>query len=159
MRISKNDTRNRWQTALNSTSGKYDLPKDRAYIVLHAKVRIPKHLQKIPLSGKSLWGNISGISKVTSVELDFHISNGDVESVSPYFMVTAKHNRKWEIYTDQTFEKNLSKVLSEVFKAHIVVSFTEQGMQENYRASLETPSGATPGNLVLMNYVLCKNNF
>ena len=47
-------------------------------------------------------------------------------------MVNVEHDAPWEIYTDNGFEREISKALG------FEVSFTEQGMQDNFRASMET---------------------
>jgi hypothetical protein len=47
-------------------------------------------------------------------------------------MVNVEHDADWTIYTDSGFENAISKTLN------MDVSFTEQGMQEEGLASMET---------------------
>ena len=47
-------------------------------------------------------------------------------------MVNVEHDATWDIYTDSGFEAAISAALG------FDVTFTEQGMQDNFRASMET---------------------
>jgi len=49
-----------------------------------------------------------------------------------YTMVNVEHDATWQIYTDSGFENAISKTLN------MDVSFTEQGMQDDNYASVET---------------------
>jgi hypothetical protein len=46
-------------------------------------------------------------------------------------MIYVKHNSTWDIYTDKGFEAAISAALG------YDIQFTEQGMQEDYYASME----------------------
>ena len=79
----------------------------------------------IECDGTSIWSNTAGVV-VHVTEINAHkYANG-------YTVVYALHNAGWEIYTDKGFEQGISKLLG------YNVSFTEQGMQEDEVASLET---------------------
>ena len=78
-------------------------------------------------AGDSIWGNtakkrvkVSGISVVTNAY------DGEL-----FMQVNVEHDTTWEIYTDSGFEKEISEALG------FAVRFTEQGMQDDYLASME----------------------
>ena len=78
-------------------------------------------------AGDSIWGDtakrrvkVSGISVVTNAYED-----------ELYMQVNVEHNSTWDIYTDSGFEQEISEALG------FAVSFTEQGMQDDYLASME----------------------
>lgn len=81
----------------------------------------------VDCAGDSIWSDtkgrrvhVSGITLVTQAydhELDVQIS--------------VDHNDTWDIYTDSGFEAAISQALG------MNVGFTEQGMQDDYCASLE----------------------
>ena len=54
------------------------------------------------------------------------------EYMRDYKHITVIHDAEWEIYTDRGFERAISEALG------YEVQFTEQGMQERGRASMET---------------------
>ena len=69
--------------------------------------------------------------EVTNIQVYTHADddgNDDNSNVD----VNVTHNTTWDIYTDSGFEKAISNVLG------MDVGFTEQGMQEDERASMET---------------------
>ena len=110
------------------------------YRVLKVKsIKVPKNMQEIELTRNIIWGNPSRIrrSTVTEFSIENHIDNGDIDQ--PYVLIYAKHNLPWQIYTDSGFEKNFSKMASKLLKIpNLEISFTEQGMQQDRVASLET---------------------
>lgn len=111
------------------------------YLVIKRDITIPKNLQNIKCDGSSIWSNTKNkVAKVTSVEVDFHIYNSDINSDEYYIQVYANHNLSWPIYTDKGFEKGLSEILSKVLGFKVKVFFTEQGMQRDGVASLENAS-------------------
>ena len=124
------------------------------YDIISCTVKVPKKLQKVACDGSSIWSNTGDkVSTVTEIELQFHISNGDFETDSYYLQVYAKHNLNWEIYTDEGFERGISKILTELLGFKVKVGFTEQGMQNSKRASLEN-SCRDKGSWELANYIM-----
>jgi hypothetical protein len=67
--------------------------------------------------------NVTGIQVYTHMEDDGTDSNVDVN---------VAHNAAWNIYTDSGFESAISNLLG------FDVQFTEQGMQDDGYASMET---------------------
>jgi hypothetical protein len=148
--IDKKDIKERWNRALDHEC------KSNSYPILRASLKVPKKLQNIKLQHNSLWGNPDKeYAKVTEVDAEFHIGNGDISRLEVYIQLFAHHNLPWEIYTDSGFEKNLSKVLSEIFKSKIKIVFTEQGMQEDKIASIENADNG----LFLADWILSKNGY
>ena len=85
----------------------------------------------VQLAGDSIWGyagpntvKVDSITVIESVYAD--------EPADTYTLVNVAHNTTWDIYTDSAFENAISKLLG------YAVCFTEQGMQENNYASLES---------------------
>jgi len=74
--------------------------------------------------GSSIWGDTSG--------KDVRVTNIVVFEEDDYKAVYVTHDSGWEIYTDRGFEREISDALG------INVCFTEQGMQEDKCASMET---------------------
>jgi hypothetical protein len=82
---------------------------------------------KVTTAGDGLWGceagrviNVSGITIINNIyEQEF------------YTMVNVAHDSTWDIYTDSAFEEAISNAVG------FVVTFTEQGMQEDELASME----------------------
>ena len=84
-------------------------------------------------NGSSIWG-YDGDLKVAVSAISVHnetYEDGD-ESVMVYVEHTANGTGDWRIYTDDGFEDSISKALG------FDVTFTEQGMQDDGVASLET---------------------
>lgn len=79
----------------------------------------------VQCNGTSLWGHTAG-RKVRVTHIDV-ITDTDFNCT----MVNVTHDSTWDIYTDKAFEAAISKLLG------YTVSFTEQGMQDNARASME----------------------
>ena len=78
----------------------------------------------VTLAGDSIWG-YKGPQTVT-------VSDIAVLEYEDYKMIEVAHDTTWEIYTDSGFEAAISKALG------YEVQFTEQGMQQNGMASMET---------------------
>lgn len=79
----------------------------------------------VTCNGTSLWGHTAGRKvRVTGATA---IKNADTGFVH----VSVEHNSEWDIYTDVAFEQAISAALG--FEVH----FTEQGMQDDYCASME----------------------
>lgn len=80
------------------------------------------------LAGNSVWDyNYSKLGMEVAVKQITVFEEDD-----SYKEVYVTHNSGWQIYTDNGFEHSISKLLG--FK----VMFTEQGMQEDGYASMET---------------------
>jgi hypothetical protein len=76
-------------------------------------------------NGTSIWANTAGRSlRVTAIAVH--------EYEGGYKMVNVTHDGTWDIYTDEGFEAAITAALG------YAVSFTEQGMQEDGFASMET---------------------
>ena len=84
----------------------------------------------VKLANDSIWDydgkdtvNVTGIQVYTHFDDDGNDSNVDVN---------VTHDAAWNIYTDSGFENAISKLLK------MDVQFTEQGMQDDGYASMET---------------------
>ena len=84
-------------------------------------------------NGSSIWGYDGdlrvAVSAIDIFEEDY--GDGDISTMI-YVEHNANGNGDWRIYTDDGFEDSISKVLG------FDVTFTEQGMQDDGVASLET---------------------
>jgi len=80
----------------------------------------------VRLAGDSLW-NYEGADTVRVYGIGIWLSED-----SKYAEVAVGHDADWRIYTDTGFERAISEALG--FEVH----FTEQGMQQDYGASMET---------------------
>ena len=83
--------------------------------------------------GSSIWG-YDGDLKVAVSAIDIFeedYGDGDISTMI-YVAHNANGNGDWRIYTDRGFEESLSKALG------FDVTFTEQGMQDDGVASMET---------------------
>ena len=92
----------------------------------------------VQLAGDSIW-EYEGPSTVTvtGIEVSRYTAEdvaewADFAEVGDIQHVTVEHDASWRIYTDTGFEAAISRALGEE------VAFTEQGMQEDGCASLET---------------------
>ena len=85
----------------------------------------------VQLAGDSIWG-YTGPSTVDVTGVQVIETTYAHEPAETYTLVNVTHNTTWDIYTDSAFENAISKLLG------YAVCFTEQGMQENNYASLET---------------------
>ena len=82
----------------------------------------------ISLRGDSIWdedGKNPESVNVTEVSIDKDMDEDD------YAHVSVSHDGPWTVYTDSGFEAEISKIVG------FDVQFTEQGMQEEGKASLE----------------------
>ena len=90
----------------------------------------------VELAGDSIW-DYDGPMTVTVSAIGIDYINEDYEPVEAgtpgarVGHVAVAHDTTWEIYTDSGFEKAISEKLG------FEVSFTEQGMQDNFMASME----------------------
>lgn len=94
-------------------------------------------VQIVACNGTSIWRDTHG-KKVTVSSIDLGFWN-DKLNPNPEFngYIYVNHRSWWEIYTDTGFEQGISKLVSKAFGKKIQISFTEQGMQEQHRASME----------------------
>jgi hypothetical protein len=82
----------------------------------------------VTTAGDGLWGCEAGRQiKVTGISVVHNVYDGEV-----YTQVNVEHDSTWEIYTDTGFETAISEAVG------FTVRFTEQGMQEDECASMET---------------------
>jgi hypothetical protein len=79
-------------------------------------------------AGNSLWADTTGL-QVRVTHIDIFEGGGRSEG---YKQVDVTHDANWEIYTDKGFEAAISDALG------FAVTFTEQGMQDDNFASMET---------------------
>ena len=85
----------------------------------------------VKLAMDSIWDyDGSDTVAVKSIQVIETVDSEDNDS--NYTMVNVEHDATWQIYTDSGFENAISKTLN------MDVSFTEQGMQEDNYASMET---------------------
>ena len=102
-------------------------------------IKVPKKYSKVYLDGSSIWGNTKDLfSVVNSIEFHFNIDSEE------YDHIYVNHNLYWEIYTDNGFEKGISDLVRKLMKIpdsfkckKRFITFTEQGMQTDYKASME----------------------
>ena len=80
----------------------------------------------VTLAGDSIWG-YKGPQTVTVTDISVYADEDD-----GYTSIYVEHNTTWDIYTDSGFEDAISAKLG------YDVQFTEQGMQEDGVASMET---------------------
>lgn len=83
----------------------------------------------VETAGDGLWGCLAGRKvRVTGINvIDEDFGDGEI-----YTSVYVQHDSTWDIYTDTGFEAAIGEVLG------YEVRFTEQGMQEDGMASMET---------------------
>ena len=84
---------------------------------------------KVKLAGDSIWG-YKGADEVAVDSIQVIETVYDDGATST--MVNVTHDTTWDIYTDTGFEAAISKALG------FDVAFTEQGMQDDGYASMET---------------------
>lgn len=85
----------------------------------------------VALAGNSIWSDTSNKTvHVTGATIVAEVEDGEV--LDDTQMIYVAHNSTWDIYTDTAFERAVSEALG------FSVIFTEQGMQEDGNASLET---------------------
>ena len=83
----------------------------------------------VECAGDSIWGDTNG--RVVTVE-GVRVRKITYEDGDTSTMVDVEHDTTWDIYTDSGFEDAISAALG------FDVGFTEQGMQEDGVASMET---------------------
>jgi hypothetical protein len=82
----------------------------------------------VETAGDGIWGCEAGRKiKVTGITIIVNCYDGEF-----YTMVNVEHDTTWEIYTDTGFESAISEAVG------FAVTFTEQGMQEDNYASMES---------------------
>ena len=102
------------------------------------------------LWGSSLWGSERGYKiKVKLIRLEY-----DDELGEPYILLYVYHNGPWQIYTDTGFAIGISNILSQKLGAPVKVNFTEQGMQNDGVAAMETEDRGS--FRALKNYIFGK---
>ena len=96
--------------------------------------------REVPLAGDSIWdkeGNNPKSVKVSQIEVENPFEPGgflDGDEDDGYRKISVTHDGPWTIYTDSGFAKAISKMVK------MNVDFTEQGMQKDGVASMETSS-------------------
>ena len=82
----------------------------------------------VTTKGDGYWDCEAGrVVRVNEITVSQFVDDGD-----DYQTVAVKHDSTWDIYTDSAFAVAISAALG------YRVGFTEQGMQEDYLASMET---------------------
>lgn len=125
---------------------------DRDYVDIERVIEFhPGRL--VQCDGTSIWENSAGkMSEVSSIRI-VHTDGGFDHGGDKmeWILIWVKHSLHWPIYTDRGFEKGVSALISEVIGLPVEICFTEQGMQADYVASMETWNKGT--DKVLMNWV------
>jgi len=94
--------------------------------------------KEVPLAGDSIWdreGDNPKSVKVSQIEVENPFEPGgflDGDEDDGYRKVSVTHDGPWTIYTDSGFAKAISKMVK------MGVDFTEQGMQKDGLADMET---------------------
>ena len=94
--------------------------------------------KEVPLAGDSIWdkeGDNPKSVKVSQIEVENPFEPGgflDGDEDDGYRKVSVTHDGPWTIYTDTGFPKAISKMVK------MNVDFTEQGMQKDGLADMET---------------------
>jgi len=85
----------------------------------------------VQLAGDSIWMDTANKTvRVKSITVETF--EDDVNDyMHDYKHILVEHDSEWEIYTDSGFERAISEALG------YDVTFTEQGMQERGKASME----------------------
>jgi hypothetical protein len=90
--------------------------------------------EKVELQRDSIWNrNYPDSAEVTSISFKAETCGDDV-----YVLIYVKHNLPWEIYTDSKFPKSITSVIQNKIGVRARIHFTEQGMQDDFIASLES---------------------
>ena len=85
----------------------------------------------VELAGDSIWG-YDGAQTVTVKKIIVETFEDDEDDyMRDYKSIYVEHDTTWNIYTDSGFERAISEALG------YDVTFTEQGMQERGKASME----------------------
>ena len=94
--------------------------------------------KEVPLAGDSIWdkdGSNPKSVKVSQIEVENPFEPGgflDGDEDDGYRKISVTHDGPWTIYTDSGFAKAISKMVK------MNVDFTEQGMQKDGLADMET---------------------
>ena len=84
----------------------------------------------VQCDGTSIWGDTRG--RTVNVEcIVVETFEDDDDYMRGYKHILVVHDSTWDIYTDRGFERAISDAVG------FDVQFTEQGMQEDGRASME----------------------
>tara|TARA_R100000030_G_C3157104_1_gene99729 strand:- start:94 stop:444 length:351 start_codon:yes stop_codon:yes gene_type:complete len=96
-------------------------------------VKVHKVEGTVKLAMDGIWGydgpEVVNVKEVKVVETQY--TDDDPALNESYKNIHVLHDTDWRIYTDSGFEKAISEFLG------YGVHFTEQGMQDNFRASME----------------------
>ena len=117
--ISNTDKVHKMLTLINATDDEHAIVKTYACDLA------------VTTAGDGIWGCEAGRAiRVSEIAVSqYKDDNGELED---YSMIYVKHDSTWDIYTDSAFEAAISAALG------YRVGFTEQGMQEDGVASMET---------------------
>lgn len=108
----------------------------------------------VKLDGTSIWSNTSGkMSVVSEIRVRYTAVADGLEDgvdgvVGGWVLVDVQHTLHWPIYTDEGFEREISALMSEVIGQPVIIGFTEQGMQDDYIASMESADLYENGSVV-----------
>ena len=100
------------------------------------KAKAKKILLSVPLKGKGIWMDTAGKTCKVS-EYDF---NGYVHGQkNKCCNLKVYHNLPWGIYTDETFENEITKFLKKKHPEMKIdyIHFSEQGLQEDGVADMD----------------------
>jgi hypothetical protein len=92
-------------------------------------MKTKKPILTFTLKGNCIWGNTKGlVCEVYGFYFKHKNKSLDVE-----------HNLTWDIYTDKTFEKEITKYVKKEFPNLKIKSivFSEQGLQKNKEADMD----------------------
>lgn len=117
--VSNTDKVHQMLTLINATDDEYAIVKTYACDLA------------VITSGDGIWGCEAGRAICVS-EIAVSQYKDDDGELEDYLMIDVKHDSTWDIYTDKGFEAAISAALG------YPVFFTEQGMQEDGVASMET---------------------
>lgn len=117
------------------------------YRGIQIDIRYPK-AKAVSCNGDCIWGDTHNkVVKVSKISLFLTCQVSEDEDDSPIFMydpsdtmcyVRVSSRTSWQIYTDEGFEKGISKLVAQALGIpKIDVMFTEQGMQEDGNHSME----------------------
>lgn len=114
------------------------------------RVEIPIN-QRVVCDGSSLWIDTNNL--IVTVK-DITIESRDEYGV----FITVYHDAPEGIYTDKGFKSGISQLISEEVGQAVEVRFTEQGMQRENMASMETDDTISEDRL--LEYIkLMKGNY
>lgn len=109
---------------------------DADFVATHYKCDV-----RATLAGDSIWDcelTDADDLRITNIYINEGVAGGDYDGykhIAVYYTVNGEEGEEvegsWRIYTDNGFEDTVSELLGEQ------ICFTEQGMQEDGRASME----------------------